>query len=164
MTIFTELVVRHPHVDYGAAILTNVPHTNTDTQSLGFIMKHLMMVIFAFLITTAVFAKGYSYQCFSYYWNGYENIKGTMNVEINGKVAKADILEVSWDDNLGGTLNPTYISLGAIKFVKFGYGLLLEEVLISGGKQLYDGSIGGIARVEGQAEGGFYQYKFICKR
>ena len=127
-------------------------------------MKHLVMITCALLITTSVFAREYSYQCFSYYWNGYENIKGTMNVEVNDKVAKADILEVTWDEKLGGILNPTYISLGAIKFVKFGHSLLLEEVLISGGKQLYDGSIGGIARVEGQAEGGLYQYKFICKR
>lgn len=105
----------------------------------------------------------YEYKCFSYYWNGDDHEKGTMLLEVTSKKATADILEVQWDENLGGDRDPDYNSRGAVKFVKFGYNLIVEKALLSGGKELRDGSLGGFARVEGEAEGGFYQYKFICK-
>ena len=114
------------------------------------------------LISFNVFA--HDYKCFSYYWNGYENEKGTMLLSVDQNFADADIVEESWDKKIGGALNPKYKSEGKIKFIKYGHDLILEDVLINGGKILNDGSLGGIARVEGQGEGGFYQYKFICKR
>ncbi len=86
-----------------------------------------------------------------------------MNLTISGTKASADILEESWD-HLDGPLNPKYKSKGSIPFIKFGDSLIVESTLANGGRELRDGQFGGIARVEGQAEGGFYQYKFICKR
>jgi len=121
------------------------------------------MIIIAVLFTTSVFASEYSYKCFSYYWNG-ENEKGTMILEVNEKNANAHIFAKDWDEKFSGNLDPKYNSQGAIKFAKFGYNVIVEQVLISGGKLLNDGSLGGLARVEGEAEGGFFQYKFICKK
>lgn len=127
-------------------------------------MKNSLMAIVTLLIGTTTFANTYEYKCFSYYWNGYKGAKGTMSLTVGGDTASADIAEESWDKNLGGNFNPNYKSKGSIKFVKFGSELILEESLVNGGKTLRDGTLGGIARVEGQAEGGFFQYKFICKR
>ena len=123
-----------------------------------------LMAIAALLIGTSAFANSYEYKCYSFYWNGYDHEKGTMSLTVDGNTATADINEEYWDENLGGKLNPKYKSKGPLKFLKFGSELLLEEALIDGGKTLRDGSLGGIARVEGQAEGGFFQYKLICKR
>lgn len=126
-------------------------------------MKNLIIGLLAFGSMSA-FAKTHTYKCYSYYWNGDEQSHGTMTLEVNNKTAKADIAEESWDDNLGGNLNSTYRSRGAIKYVKFGSELIVQESLLTGGTKLDDQSYGGFARVEGEAEGGFYQYKFICKR
>lgn len=126
-------------------------------------MKNTLMVIATLLIGTTAFANTYEYKCYSFYWNG-DNEKGTMSLIVDSDSAKADIDSESWDENLGGKLNPKYKSKGSLKFFKFGDNLLLEGALVNGGKTLRDGSLGGIARVEGEAEGGFYQYKFICKR
>lgn len=126
-------------------------------------MKNALIVFATLLIGTSAFANTYEYKCYSFYWNG-ENQEGTMSLVVDGDTAKADIDEESWDKDLGGKLNPKYKSRGSLKFLKFGYELLLESALVKGGKTLRDGSLGGIARVEGEAEGGFFQYKFICKR
>lgn len=128
-------------------------------------MKNIIITLAMTLAASTSLANTYSYNCFSYYWNGYEHQKGTMTLIVSDRAAAADIVEESWEDgDLGGATNPKYKSKGAIKFVKFGDNLILEEALVSGGKQLNDGSLGGIARAEGEAEGGFYQYKFVCKR
>jgi|GEM_PF-4427232 len=128
-------------------------------------MKNLSLFLLALVAvnSNSVFAESLEYKCFSYYWNGHDGDKGTMNLTVNAQEAHGDILEESWDEEIGGKLNPAYKSRGAVKYVKFGYNLILEKVLLSGGKELRDGEMGGFARVEGQAEGGFYQYKFICK-
>lgn len=118
---------------------------------------------FISLLSLSAAAANFNYNCFSYYWNGSDNDKGTMLLTLNSESATANILEESWDD-LGGLLNQKYKSRGAIKYVKFGNELIVEEALLSGGKVLRDGSLGGFVRVEGEAEGGFFQYKFICKR
>lgn len=127
-------------------------------------MGKILLAVATLLLSTSAFAQRYEYKCFSYYWNGYDGLKGTMSLIVDGNTASADIDEEAWDQNLGGLLNPRYKSKGSIKFLKFGSQLILEEALVSGGKTLKDGKLGGIARVEGEAEGGFYQYKFICKR
>jgi hypothetical protein len=105
----------------------------------------------------------YNYSCWSFYWNGDDQQRGTMTLTVSGNSAKADIIEENWD-NLGGNIDRKYRPRGKMKFLKFGHNLILEESLVSGGHKLRDGSLGGIARVEGEGEGGFYQYKFICKR
>lgn len=127
-------------------------------------MKSLFLILAAVIGPVSVSAQDYDYKCFSYYWNGDNREKGTMTLSLNSRTATADIIEESWDKNLGGTLNEKYKSKGKIKFIKYGTNLIVEEALVSGGRALRDGSLGGFGRVEGQAEGGFYQYKFICKR
>lgn len=124
----------------------------------------LFGTFFVLVASSSAEAASYNYKCFSYYWNGYEGEKGTMKLSLNSKSARADILEESWDDDLGGSIDTKYRSRGSVKYVKFGANLIVEEALLEGGKELRDGSLGGFARVEGQAEGGFFQYKFICKR
>lgn len=105
-------------------------------------------------------AANFKYKCFSY-----DGEKQIMVLALNAQKATADILGESWDeDNLGGRINPNYRPRGPASYVKYGYNLVVEKVLLTGGKQLRDGSIGGFARVEGEAEGGFYQYKFVCRR
>jgi hypothetical protein len=122
------------------------------------------LVLFNLFKMTA-FSDNFRYDCFSYYWNGYEGESSRkMSLTVTNKTqATADILEETWDKNLGGNLDVNYRSRGKIKYLKFGYELLLEDALLVGGKKLRDGTLGGFARVEGTAEGGFYQYKFICK-
>lgn len=127
-------------------------------------MKNTILVIAAVLMGTSAFAETYKYNCFSFYWNGHQNEKGTMSLVVNGDTAKASIPGEEWAKSLGGKININYRSKGEIKFLNYGYGLILEEPLVTGGKRLRDQTLGGIARVEGRAEGGFYQYKFICKR
>lgn len=124
-------------------------------------MKRL--IVLALLVSSSAFARSYDYDCFSFYWNGYEGESGTMSLSVNARSATADIHEESWDENLGGKLDSSYRSRGDTPFVKFGGELIVEKSLLTGGRRLRDGNWGGIGRVEGQAEGGFYQYKFICK-
>lgn len=128
-------------------------------------MSHLLAASLCALISLNIFAHEttYNYKCFSYYWNGDDQQKGTMNLSVSEQSASANIVEELWDENLGGALNPNYRSRGSIEYAKFGQELIVEKVLIKGGKKLRDGSMGGFARVEGVAEGGFYQYKFVCK-
>jgi hypothetical protein len=128
-------------------------------------MKQFIIILAIAITVTGsdVFAAVYDYECYSYYWNG-RNEKGTMSLRVSKTIASADIHQKSWDKDLGGKINKNYKSKGSIKFLKYGYNLILEEALVEGGKALKDGSLGGIARVEGEAEGGFFQYKFICKR
>lgn len=62
-------------------------------------------------------------------------------------------------------LNIKYRSRGPIKYLKYGKysnAVIVEESLVTGGRLLDDGRKGGFARIEGEAEGGFFQYKFIC--
>jgi hypothetical protein len=126
-------------------------------------MKIFLTLLFTSFLSLSSFAETFNYKCFSYYWNGRDDEKGTLLLKVNSKNAEADIVEESWDESIGGERNLNYKSRGAIRWAKFGYNLILEEVLLEGGKELKDGQWGGLARVEGQAEGGFYQYKFICK-
>ncbi len=120
-------------------------------------------IVLAFIVSTSAFARSYDYDCYSYYYNGDTSSSGTMTLSVNPRTAKADIVEEEWDNNLGGKLNTNYQSRGNIPFVKFGNELIVEKSLLTGGRRLKDGNWGGFARVEGQAEGGFFQYKFICK-
>lgn len=120
-------------------------------------------IVLALLMSTAAQASSYEYDCFSFYWNGSESEKGTMDLSVNARKASADIHYETWDNNLGGLLNQSYRSRSERTFVKFGNELIVEKSLLTGGRRLRDGNWGGIARLEGQAEGGFYQYKFICK-
>jgi hypothetical protein len=119
-------------------------------------------LVLAALISFGAHARPYDYECFSFYWNGYEGEKGTMDLTVNARKATADIHEVTWDEDLGGNLDTSYQSRGDIPYVRFGE-IIAEKSLLTGGRRLRDGNWGGFARVEGQAEGGFYQYKFICK-
>ena len=119
-------------------------------------------IVLAMLVSTSAFARSYEYDCYSYYWNGYEGEKGTMSLSVNARTAAADINEESWDD-LGGKIDSSYRSRGNVPYVKYGNELIVEKSLLTGGRRLRDGNWGGFARVEGEAEGGFFQYKFICK-
>ncbi len=111
-------------------------------------------------------ANEYEYSCFSFYWNGDSSQHGTMSLTLTPKKASADIVEEQWDDEegLGGNIDPNYRSRGNLEVVRYGTNLIVEKSMLTGGRSLRDGSLGGIVRVEGQAEGGFYQYKFICKQ
>lgn len=121
------------------------------------------LLVLTLFVSFGAQARSYDYECFSFYWNGYDGMSGIMDLSVNAKKATADIREVSWDDgDLGGNLDPSYRSRGEIPYLRFG-GLILEKSLTTGGRRLRDGRWGGFARVEGEAEGGFYQYKFICK-
>jgi hypothetical protein len=113
------------------------------------------------LLSFGAEARSFNYECHSFYWNGYED-SGTMELSVNARKATADIREESWDENLGGKFNPNYRSRSERPYVKFGDDLIVEKSLLSGGRRLKDGNWGGIARVEGEAEGGFFQYKFLC--
>jgi len=127
-------------------------------------MKKTILTLIAILFSASVFAKDYSYECSSYYWNGFDGENATMILKVSGDTAYANIMEVSWDDNLGGQLDAQYISYGVVKFVKFGADLYLDGSLLNGGRKLKDGSMGGIAKVEGLWKGHMYQYKFVCSR
>ena len=128
--------------------------------------RTLLALALAFIsLPTSAFAADFEYKCFSYYWNGKDNQKGTMDLVVGSNSAMANIVEESWDDDdIGGARDTKYKSRGRIEYVKFGSILIVEKVLLTGGKALDDGRLGGFVRVEGQAEGGFYQYKFVCKR
>lgn len=125
-------------------------------------MKNLLMIATLTLASAGAFAQTQSYTCYSYESNN-GNEKFEMSLTIDGDQATADILGEMWD-SIGGARSPKYKSKSAIKFVKFGYDLVVEEALLSGGRELKDGSFGGFARTEGEVEGGFYQIKFICKK
>lgn len=119
-------------------------------------MKKSFLVAATLLFVTSAMADLYEYKCYSF--------RGSMTLIVDGDQAFADINGETWDKDIGGKQNLKYKSKGIIKFLKFGTNLLLEESLVDGGLELRDGTLGGIARVEGEAEGGFYQYKYICKR
>lgn len=123
-------------------------------------MKRLLVL--ALFVSFGAHARSYDYECSSFYWNGEEGTQGFMDLSVNPRKAKADIRDESWDNSLGGSLNESYRSRGDRPYVKFGNELIVEKSLLTGGRRMRDGSWGGIARVEGQAEGGFYQYKFTC--
>lgn len=123
-------------------------------------MKSLLVL--ALLMSASAFGRAYDYDCYSFYWNGSDSGKGTMELSVNARKATADIHSESWD-NLGGLIDSSYRSRGERTFVKYGSELIVEKSLLTGGRRLRDGSWGGIARVEGEAEGGFFQYKFYCK-
>lgn len=117
------------------------------------------------LSVSSAFATNMDYRCFSYFWNGDEREKGTLELSIAQSSAQANIVEEMWDDGiLGGKIDQKYRSRGPVKYVRFGRYLIVEESMLTGGKRLRDGSMGGFVRVEGEAEGGFYQYKFVCRR
>lgn len=104
------------------------------------------------------------YRCTSYMVNGEKNTKEIMLLSISQQEAVGDIINQSWDDKLiGGSLNVKYKSRGQFNYLKFG-NLIIEEDLLIGGRQLNDGSLGGVVRFEAEIEGGFTQYKFICNR
>ncbi len=126
-------------------------------------MKCFLIALAASLISPTAFAS-YEYKCFGYYWNGDEHESGTMTLLVDEDHATGDVHAKNWNERFGGNRDENYKSRGSIKYLKFGHELILEEVLIGGGKILRDGTLGGFARAEGEAEGGFYQYKFICKR
>lgn len=127
-------------------------------------MKKLIVISCLFFSTLAQ-AETYNYKCFSYYWNGDTHEKGTLDLTVNLKKANATLIGENGqiDDKAGGSRNIKYKSKGSIKYAKFGYSLIVEEALLTGGRILKDGSFGGFARFEGEAEGGFFQYKFVCK-
>ena len=125
----------------------------------------LSALLLIFSLPLAAGATEFNYSCYCYHWNGYYYEKGTMDLTLNSNFAKANIIEVSWDDDsLGGSIDTKYRSRGSVKYVKFGKNLIVEESMLTGGKKLKDGNMGGFVRVEGRAEGGFYQYKFVCRR
>lgn len=119
-------------------------------------------IVLALLVSFGAEARSFKYDCQSFYWNGYQGESGTMELAVNARKATADIREESWDENLGGNINLNYQSRGDKPFVKFGNNLIVEKSLLTGGRRMRDGNWGGIARVEGKAEGGFFQYKFNC--
>jgi hypothetical protein len=135
-----------------------------------------MKMILSMIISVLMFAASgfsapeeYEYSCFSFYWNGDSNGRGTMSLTLTPKKASADIVEEQWDDEmgLGGDIDTKYRSRGNLEFVKYGDSLIVKKSMLTGGRSLRGGSSGasgGIVRVEGEAEGGFFQYKFICKR
>lgn len=125
-------------------------------------MKNLLMIVMVTLVGVEASAQTQNYTCYSYESENNDQ-KYEMSLTIDGDQAKADIKGEMWDD-IGGTLSTKYKSKGAIKFVKFGYDLVVEEALLSGGRELNNGSLGGFARAEGEVEGGFYQIKFICTK
>lgn len=105
------------------------------------------------------------YQCTSTMINGQRNTTQTMFLSVSETAATADILNELWDNNLiGGERNTRYKPRSSARYIKFGRNLVVEESLAYGGRPLNDGSFGGWARVEGEFEGGFSQYKFICKK
>ncbi len=106
-----------------------------------------------------------TYKCYSYQVNGQKNTDEIMLISVSESFSQGNILNESWDDHfIGGELNANYKSKGPIKYKKYGQNLVIEESLLNGGRQLNDGIFGGFARAEGEAEGGFFQYKFICKK
>ncbi len=95
-------------------------------------ISFLFVVLMQLASTISAQAENYSYSCFSYYWNGHDGQRGTMQLSVNPESAQADILEESWDKGLGGMINANYRSRGPVKYVKFGSELILEEVLLIG--------------------------------
>jgi hypothetical protein len=131
-------------------------------------MGKIFLFVVSGLLTLSAQAntQSYKYTCYSYFWNGYADEKGTLDLTVDDEVtAQANLNNEDGDliEQVGGSRNRNYRSRGAIKYAKFEGGLVIEESLLSGGRTLKDGSMGGFARVEGEAEGGFYQYKFVCK-
>lgn len=124
-------------------------------------MKRLLVL--ALLITSAANASSYDYECFSYAWNNNGHETDSMELTVNARKATAEIGDVSWDENLGGAIVQDYRSRGAIPFVKYGKGLIVEKSLITGGRRLRDGSWGGFVNAEFSNEYGFNQFKYICK-
>ncbi len=123
-------------------------------------MKLIALLVLLAVCSTPAHAQTFKFKCFRL---GGE--RGLMNLVVNSRSAKADIVGESWDDGfLGGAINPNYRPRGSASYVKYGTNLILEKALVAGGVELRDGSIGGFARAEGEAEGGFFQYKYICKR
>lgn len=116
-------------------------------------MKHLLVL--ALFVSFGAYARSYDYECQS-------NNDQVMDLSVNPRKATADIREESWDRNLGGNINESYRPRGDRPYVKFGNELIVEKSLLTGGRRMRDGNWGGIARVEGQAEGGFFQFKFNC--
>jgi len=84
-----------------------------------------------------------------------------MSLSVSPTKAKADIHEQSWED-IDSPRDLDYRSRGQMAYARFGE-LIVEETMLTGGKVMRDGGMGGFARVEGEAEGGFFQYKFVCK-
>ncbi|OFZ29256.1 MAG: hypothetical protein A2622_07500 [Bdellovibrionales bacterium RIFCSPHIGHO2_01_FULL_40_29] len=126
-------------------------------------MKTLSTLLGLSLIGSISMASTFNYTCYGYFGNGDASFDKTMILTTDTVSAKADIIGESWD-KIGGKLNPNYKSKSNLKYLKYGSQLILEESLTVGGRQLNDGSYGGLARVEGEVEGGFVQLKFICKR
>lgn len=128
-------------------------------------MKTLGLAVFTLFISQLGFAKTHNYQCFSYYWNGYDHEKGTMQLSVSLEKAEGKVQQQDdgFTDEVGGPRNLRYRSRGSMEMYKYG-NLIVEKTLTAGGRPLRDGSYGGLARWEGQAEGGFFQYKFICKK
>lgn len=124
-------------------------------------MKSLILSIFALIVSSSAYAhfETFHYTCFSY--DNDESYVMTLAADL--AEAKASIEGQQWAEDLGGVRDQNYRSRGSIPYAKFGRELILERVLLDGGKPLNDGQMGGFARVEGEAEGGFYQYKFVCK-
>ena len=130
-------------------------------------MFHIL-IVFISLFSIQSFsspARTWTYKCYSYYWNGY-NEKGTLLLSVSHQSATAKIEQDKeiWHNGIGGLRNLNYRSRGSIEMYKYGNNLIVEKSLTVGGRQLNDGTMGGFVRWEGQAEGGFYQYKFICKK
>ncbi len=106
----------------------------------------------------------YKYDCISYLVNGSKNSTAKMILNVEQDYASADILNELWDNNfIGGQLNNSYRSKSKNMNLKYGRNLIIEDSLVSGGRQLENGDFGGFAKIEGEVEGGFFQYKFICK-
>lgn len=119
----------------------------------------VLSFLFIIVLSFSAQASTYKYKCFSYG----DSEKVTMDLSIDSQTATADILEMLWDQDIGGPLDENYKPRGNVKYLRYGHSLIVAPELVTGGKELRDGDLGGFARVEGEAEGGYYQYKFICK-
>ncbi len=121
------------------------------------------MLVLALLVSFGAQASSFKYDCFSYYWNDQEDESHKMELVVYKKSAKGTFHAQNLSLQVGGALNENYRSRGDITYVKYGTELVTEKSLMTGGRRLRDGNWGGFVRVEGRAEGEFYQYKFICK-
>jgi hypothetical protein len=126
-------------------------------------LKSSAVFFAAALVSIPAHAAGFNYKCYSYFMNGHDE-KATMDLKVGKTVARAVIHENGMDEPVGGKIDPRYKSKGKVKYLRFGGGLIVQEALANGGERLKDGSLGGFVRFEGEAEGGFFQYKFVCKR
>jgi len=129
-------------------------------------MKKLFFALLAAAgISAHAEAKVFNYKCFSYFWNGETGEKGTLDLAVSPHAAQATLKNQDGEaiDKSNGPRNTNYRSRGSVRYAKFGYRIIAEESLITGGRRLDNGQLGGLARYEGEAEGGFFQYKFICK-